>query len=240
MANPRTIYQMKVTKVIDHTPIVRELKLQNLSPQSFEFKAGQFVMLHVPDAESGKAALRAYSIASAEQRRDGFDLLFKFVETGKASTFVWHLKGEEVLQFTGPFGKVFFQEPPTEQIVFLNTGTGLSQHLCYLLSKKHLYPNLKYRMLFGVRTEKDLYHEQELNALKSELPNFQFEYVLSRPSDSWRGKKGYVQNFIDDFDYIKTPTTFYLCGNGGMIKETKEKLLNEGFDKSKIWSEAFD
>ncbi|MEN0059745.1 MAG: phenol 2-monooxygenase, partial [Bdellovibrio sp.] len=136
---------------------------------------------------------------------------------------------------------VFFQEPPTQQIVFLNTGTGLSQHICYLLSKKEQYPNLRYRLLFGVRTEKDIYYEKELAALQKDLPDFKYEYVLSRPSEAWTGKKGYVQNFISEFEYKDIPTTFYLCGNGAMIKEVKHQLLEvDGFEKSRIWSEAFD
>lgn len=228
-------------------------------------------MLHVPDLETGKPVLRAYSIASEEQRTDGFNLILKFVENGKASSYVWGLRGKETLSFTGPFGKVFFQEPPTEQIVFLNTGTGLAQHLSYLLSKKNLYPNLKYKMFFGLRHEEDLYYEKELFDLKKDLPNFEFEYILSRPGPTWAdrqagnqagsegdtqgvsgeskitgksgktGKTGYVQTFIETIDFEKTPTTFYLCGNGGMIKATKEILINQrGFDKARIWAEAFD
>src|SRR5207253_762522 len=148
-----------------------------------------------------------------------FRLIFKFVETGVASTFVWTLKGGETLKFTGPFGKVFFQEPPTEQVIFLNTGSGVSQHLCYLLSKKDDYPAVQYRMLFGVRSEKDIYLKEELDTLQDEFKNFKYEYVLSRPSEHWRGKKGYVQHFIKEFEYLTKPTTFYLCGNSGMIKE---------------------
>lgn len=240
MSAARTIYHMRVTEIIDHTPTVRELVLKTETPNEFAFKAGQFVMLHVPQGEA-KPALRAYSIASDDRTKDGFRLLFKFVENGLASTFVWQLKGGELLNFTGPFGKVFFQEPPTEQIVFLNTGTGLSQHICYLLSKKEQYPNLRYRMLFGVRTEKDMYYQKEIEVLEKELPDFKFEFVLSRPQDDWKGKKGYVQNFISEFDYKNIPTTFYLCGNGGMIKEVKHQLLEvDGFDKTKIWAEAFD
>ena len=235
----RVIYNMKIQSIVDHTPSVRELILKTDSPQQFQFKAGQFVMLHVPQAE-GKPALRAYSIASDERDVNGYKLLFKYVDNGKASEFVWKLKGDETLQMTGPFGKVFFQEPPTEQIVFLNTGTGLSQHLSYLLSKKEQYPELKYRLLFGMRTEQDCYYADELNALKKELPDFQWEFVLSRPSETWTGKKGYVQNFIGDYNYMNIPTTFYLCGNGGMIKATKEILLSQGFDPKKIWVEAFD
>jgi NAD(P)H-flavin reductase len=231
---------MKITKIQDHTPTVRELVVETLQPSEFQFRAGQFVMLHVPQPE-GKPALRAYSIASDEKIKNGFKLLFKLVPGGVASRYVWTLEGHETLKFTGPFGKVFFQEPPTEQIIFLNTGTGLSQHLCYLLSKKHQYPDLKYRLLFGVRSEADIYYKAELDALKAELTDFHYEYVLSRPTGDWAGKKGYVQHFLKEFEYKNTPTTFYLCGNGGMIKEVKHQLLEvDGIDKTKIWAEAFD
>lgn len=234
----RKIYDMKVESLRDLTSNVRELVIS--SSDEFIFKAGQFVMLHVPQGEGVKPALRAYSISSGEQNKNGFKLLFKYVDQGKASEFVWKLTGGETLQFTGPFGKVFFQEPPTEQIIFLNTGTGLSQHLSYLESKMAQYPNLGYKMYFGVRTEADIYYEPELQKLKASLPNFEYHYVLSRPPDSWTGKKGYVQNFIEsEVDWNK-PVTFYLCGNGGMIKATKEILASHNIPADKIWSEAFD
>lgn len=235
----RTIHQMKIVRLIDQTHNVRELHLKAVEPQEFQFRAGQFAMLHVPQPE-GKPALRAYSIASDDRNKSGFILLFKAVENGVASKFIWSLKGDETLQFTGPFGKVFFQEPPTQQIIFLNTGTGLSQHLSYLLSKKEAFPNLRYRMLFGVRSQRDMYSQDLLNQLVQELPDFKYEFVLSRPEAGWTGKVGYVQNFMSEFAYLSQPTTFYLCGNGGMIKDVKAKLEADNFDKTKIWAEAFD
>jgi CDP-4-dehydro-6-deoxyglucose reductase, E3 len=237
----RVVYEYKINSIIDHTHTIRELHLELTNHPEFNFKAGQFVMLHVPVPDGGKALLRAYSIASTDQDNKRFSLLFKSVEGGKATEYVWALKGDETLKFTGPFGKVFFQEPPTEQIVFLNTGSGLSQHMCFLLSKMDQYPNLKYKLYFGIRSEKDIYFKNELDALKAKLPNFEYNYVLSRASDSWTGKKGYVQNQLADFDYKNVPTTFYLCGNGAMIKDVKHQLLEvDGLDKTKVWSEAFD
>jgi ferredoxin-NADP reductase len=53
-------------------------------------------------------------------------------------------------------------------------------------------------------------------------------------------RKGYVQNHIREFEYMSTPTTFYLCGNGAMIKDTKEVLAADGFDASRVFAEAFD
>jgi ferredoxin-NADP reductase len=244
MASLRTQYKMRIKQIRDLTREVREVVVETAEPADFKFKAGQFVMLHVP--QEPKPALRAYSIASTDQQTNGFRLLFKYVKgvdgypDGVASRYVWALKGDETLIFTGPFGRVFFKEPPTEQIVFLNTGTGLSQHLCYLESKAEQYPNLRYRLLFGVRTQQDIYFQPELEALKARLPNFSYDYVLSRPTTDWKGKIGYVQKHIHELDYLKIPTTFYLCGNGAMIKDTKATLEADNFDKTRIHVEAFD
>jgi CDP-4-dehydro-6-deoxyglucose reductase len=134
MSTGRTVYQMRVEQIIDHTPTVRELVIKAESPERFVFKAGQFITLHVP--HEPKPALRAYSIASDERDEQRLRLLFKYVENGVASTFIWKLQGQELLNVTGPFGRVLFKEPPSQQILFLNTGTGLSQHFSYLVSKK--------------------------------------------------------------------------------------------------------
>lgn len=249
--NPtRIIRKMKVAKIADYTSQIRELFIQCSEPSEFEFRAGQFVMLHVPpdlskgpNDENGKPlkpALRAYSIASTDQRKDGFRLVFKYVEGGLASKFVWDLQEGAMLDFTGPFGRVFFQEPPTEQVVFLNTGSGVSQHFSFIESNMKKYPAIRYRMLFGVRHESDIYYREELNRLKSNLKDFEFDYCLSRAKDDWKGPKGYVQNHIDRFDYLNIPTTFYLCGNGAMIKDVKTKLEASGFDMKRVFAEAFD
>ena len=233
----RALLPMRVTRVMDHTPQIRELFID--SPEPFAFRAGQFVMLHVP-AEP-KALLRAYSIASDARRTNGFRLIFKSVEGGAASKFVWDLKGGETLNFTGPFGRVFFKEPPTEQLLFLNTGSGVSQHMSFLLTHGEAWPNVRMRLLFGVRREEDTYYRDELEALKRKLPNFDYDFVLSRASDSWTGKRGYVQAHVDDWDWKTVPTTFYLCGNGAMIKDVKKHVIEEGgLDAAHVLSEAFD
>lgn len=239
MSSQRILYKMKAKSIVDLTPTVREVLIETSEPDQFSFQAGQFVTLHVP--QEPKPALRAYSIASDDRQKNGFVLLFKKVDGGIASNYIWSLKGGETLNFTGPFGRVFFKEPPTSQVVFLNTGTGLSQHLSYLISKAEKHPNVRYRMLFGVRNEEDMYYQSELDRLTTQLKDFRYEFVLSRPSENWKGKKGYVQNFIEEFEYKSIDTTFYLCGNGGMIKETKHHLIeSNAFDKTRILSEAFN
>ena len=189
----RQLLKMRLKEIRDYNPLIRELFLQCEDPAQFHFKAGQFVMLHVP-AEP-KALLRAYSIASDDRRKDGYRLIFKFVEGGLGSKFVWSLKGGELLDFTGPFGRVVFSDPPREQVIFLNTGSGVSQHFSFIESNVEKHPDVKYRLLFGVRTEADIYYVEELERLKKLARDFKYEFVLSRASESWTGKRGYVQNF---------------------------------------------
>lgn len=232
---------MRVTRIADYTPLIRELFLDCEEPSEFEFRAGQFIMLNVPSSEPGaKPVLRAYSVASSEHRKNGYRLVFKYVDNGVASKYIWGLAEGARIEFTGPFGRVFFKEPPTEQAIFLNTGSGISQHFSFIESNLQKYPNLRYRLLFGVRTENDIYYRDELDRLKSQLKDFEYEFVLSRASEEWSGKRGYVQNFIDAYDYMKIPSTFYLCGNGAMIKDVKTKLSGDGFDPKMIFAEAFD
>jgi ferredoxin-NADP reductase len=237
MSTRRPPFAARVQEILDHTPSVRELRFELPTGQEFSFQSGQFVMLHVPSAN--KPLLRAYSVASSDQFTNAFRLIFKYVPQGAASEFVWSLKGSENLTFTGPFGRVFFKEPVADQVVFLCTGTGIAPHLSYLHSRSHLLMNKKCFMFFGVAQEADIFCERELLEIKKTIPHFHYEIVLSRPSLHWTGRRGYVQNFLHETHFDKHKTDFYLCGNGAMIKETRELLERHQIAPEQIHSEAF-
>jgi ferredoxin-NADP reductase len=242
----RKIRSATLTEIRDYTTQIRELFLK--TEESFEFRSGQFVMLHVPQPGAAKPALRAYSIASTDKRTDGFRLVFKAVQNGLASRYVWKLKEGETVRFTGPFGRVFFREPPTEQVIFLNTGSGISQHFSYLESFVERYPKLNAHLVFGLRHETDAYYLNELGALAKRLPGLSYQYAFSRPMQSIAELnragipcfKGYVQDALEPLQPVAKPTTVYLCGNGAMIKSTKAKLESMGFDLNQVVEEAFD
>ena len=192
----KNLYPMRITALKDLTPRIRWLKLQNEGSETFTFRAGQFVNLQVPQGEGARPLQRAYSLASSEEDPDTFELLFSYVPEGKASRYIWDCREGDLLNFTGPFGRLFFKEPPSSRLVFLNTGTGISQHYAYLQSHKKKYPSLKGTLLFGLRYEEDLFYREEMENLKRDLPHFHCEYVLSRPTANWKGKSGYVQDFL--------------------------------------------
>jgi NAD(P)H-flavin reductase len=234
----RTIFETRLRSITPLTPLLRELVVEFVNPPTMDFQAGQFVMLHVPDPEAGKPILRAYSLASDDRKKSEFKLLIKLFGEGKASQFIKNLKGGETLQFTGPFGKLLFKEPAAKQVLLLCTGAGLSQHISFLLSHGHKYPNSNFHLMIGVWNEGEMFYQKELSSLQ--IKNYKHEFVLDSPAENWKGKKGFVTDFLGQFDLKTTDTHVYLCGNPAMIKGAKEILIEKNqFPADRIFAESF-
>ena len=71
-------------------------------------------------------------------------------------------------------------------------------------------------------------------------PNFRFQFNLSKPSESWKGKKGYVQDMLADFVPRPNEKDFYICGLKKMIEGVTEKLTALGVPTTQIHYERFD
>lgn len=236
----RNILKTNLRKISQLTPTIVELDLEMIEPKQLLYKAGQFVMLNIPPKlDQKRPTLRAYSIASDANDSSGFKLVVKLVPNGVGSEFIRPLKNNAELGFTGPYGKLLFVEPPTEQVILLSTGAGISQHTSYLLTHGSKYPNTRFHMLIGVWNEKEIFYENILGEIKNRVKNFDYAFVLDKPLNKWTGLTGYVTNHIQKFDYKKINTTFYLCGNPAMVNNAVEGLKAEGIDQSKIHAEAF-
>lgn len=223
------------------TPTMRELTLKCQPGSELKFKTGQFTMLHVPMAgEPDRPEKRAYSLASADGDSSGFKLLIKLVPGGVASEFIKTLKEGISLDFTGPFGKCLFLTPPAENVLFLCTGAGLSQHYSMLASSAHLFPQTKFHLRLGVWNKEEVFYEKELAALKAAIPHFSYEFFLDQGHAGWNGRVGYVTDGLKDLGIKATSHHVYLCGNPAMIKGAKQILLEElQFPKDRLLAEAF-
>lgn len=236
----RNILKTTLKKVSALTPTLYELDIEMQEPSQLNFKAGQFLMLNIPPKEGQKRpTLRAYSIASDANYKSGFKFIIKMIQNGVGSEYLRAKIPGDRLEFTGPFGKLLFLEPPSKQVLLISTGAGLSQHLSYLLTHGPKYPDVRFRLLLGVWNEQEIFYETELAALKKKVADFEYEYVIDTPSSSWKGLKGFVTEHVARFDYRTTPTTFYLCGNPAMINSVTERLKSDGVTEQQILAEAF-
>ncbi len=198
------------------------------------------MMLNIPPEPGQKRpTLRAYSMASDANDSAGFSFLVKLVPGGLGSEYLNSKCEGDELQFTGPFGKLLFLEPPTSQVMMICTGAGLSQHLSFLLTHGPRFTETKFRLLVGVWNEKEIFHEPLLKSLKTKIKNFDFQFCLDKAEKSWSGLKGYVTDHLESFDCINDRTTIYLCGNPAMINGVTDKLKAGGMKPEQILAEAF-
>lgn len=208
--------------------------------EALAFTPGQFVS--VIDREDGKEVTRAYSIASP-RGGNRFALCLNRVEDGIVSPWLFALKPGDEVEIHEPLG-YFTLRHPGHKAVFVATGTGIAPFRSMLLD--HLprtEPDIT--LLFGVRYEEGLLYREELEELAERYKSFRFMPTITRPTESWRGRRGRVQAHLDEALSIRTPDELatidvYICGLKEMVDDVRKELKRRGFDRKQIIYEKYD
>lgn len=229
----------KVVKIEDETPNTRRLFIQATSSPTFSFLPGQFVTLNLPIHEKKNRRLRSYSIASAPNDSNIFELIIVLVEDGLGSSFIFNnLKVGDEITFRGPVGVFVLPETIDRDIFMICTGTGIApfRSMIFHLYKQQI-PTKKIHLIFGTRTRKDLLYHKEFLDLQEKFPRFTYTPVLSR--ESWEGKSGYVHPIYLECCANNPEAQFMICGWKKMVDEASENLRRMGFDKKQIQFELY-
>ena len=229
---------MKATlvEVREIAPLVRHFVFEVPEVREFYFVPGQFVSLthHI----AGKEITRPYSIAS---KPDGnrFDLCLNLVEDGSFSPWLFSLKEGDEIETTAPLG-FFVLRNPQRNAVFVATGTGIAPLRSMLEAWLGQDDPRQFTLLFGVRYEHGLLYRDEFEELARKHPNFRFWPVLSRPSSSWSGRTGHVQEHLPEALEDRRDIDVYICGLKAMVDDVRALLKGMGFDRKQIIYEKYD
>jgi len=83
-------------------------------------------------------------------------------------------------------------------------------------------------LFWGLRSQRDLYYQEELRELTRQFPKFSFVTTLSRPEAGWTGATGRVTTLVRDRVPSVRNMAVYLCGNSGMIQEVTALIQARG------------
>lgn len=233
----------KVIKIENETALSRRFWIQVPELESFDFKPGQFVTLDLPIHEQKNKRWRSYSIASAPDGTNVFELIIVLLEGGLGTNYLFnHVNiGSEIL-LRGPQGKFTLPEPLQEDVYLICTGTGIApfRSMVHYLHN-HKMPHQHIHLIFGCRKKEDGLYINELKALELEEPGFSFHPCYSREEVIPEGAhKGYVHPVYELLtDQGKKPAKFFLCGWKNMIDEAKERILAMGYDRKAIHLELY-
>ncbi len=254
-------FQTFTARLIRSAPLsglTKHLEFEMDGIPRFGFVAGQWLSFKT-NKPDGEEIIRAYSIASPPEDNNRFALCLNRVQDGFMSNFVCDMKEGEEISCQGPFGD-FILRPPMRDTIFIATGTGIAPFRSMLHwlfasdaeSEKdgrgrpfsiHAHPRHQGKqlyLLFGNRTEKDIYYHDEFQRLAEEHPNFNYLPTLSRGDPEWKGLRGYVQEHVPGIVAGRTDMHAYICGLDKMVKANRDLLKSLGWDRKSILYEKYD
>ncbi len=239
------LFQTAVIKdIFHHTEHIRSFILEVPEMPVFDFTPGQFVTLELPISDRRSQRLRSYSIASAPDGTNTFELLISHKAGGSGTTYLFNEgKPGLTIPFRGPAGTFILPETLPRDICMICTGTGIApfrSQILQLIQKPE--PSVQIHLVFGARHLADAIYYSELTAIASRHPHFHYHVALSRETDpSWKGHTGYVHDLYASIaNNGKADLDFYLCGWHKMISDAKDHIAKMGYDKERVHLESYD
>jgi len=234
-------FATRLVRSISLSAQTKHLEFEVPGVPRFGFVAGQWLSFKT-NKPDGEEITRAYSIASPPGEDNRFALCLNRVQDGFMSNFLCDMKVEEEISSQGPFGD-FILRPPLRDTLFIATGTGIAPFrsiLHWLLADPVRHQDKQLWLLFGNRTEADIYYHQEFLDLAAGHANFHYLPTLSRGAPEWQGLRGYVQEHVPRIVTGRSDMHAYICGLDKMVKANRELLKGLGWDRKSILYEKYD
>lgn len=210
------------------------------------FTPGQYCELS-PKVGSAAGVTRSYSFANVPDANGTSRSAEFFIRKVPGGRFTEWLFGEakigDSLDVNAPFGE-FVLRDSSAPILAVAGGSGLAPVLSMLEGAlQSLKRPREVTLVFGARSQADLYMLDELEALRREWPvSFDFVPILANePADSaWQGRRGLIVDHLTDVlgDSLGAQQA-YLCGPPGMIDSCVGGLKAGGLPESEIYFDKF-
>jgi ferredoxin-NADP reductase len=233
----------KIIRIENETASTKKFWIQIPELERFDFIPGQFVTLDLPIHEQPNKRWRSYSIASAPDGTNIFELIIVLMEGGLGTTYLFN---EAVVgtafPVRGPQGHFVLTDPITTDIFMVCTGTGIAPFRSMIHHIHHNnIPHKDIYLVYGTRKCQDALYLEELLDLKKKLPSFHYFPTFSREETVAEGLSiGYVHGVYEQLMVGKTEMPhFYLCGWKDMITEARQRIQDLGVDKKSIHFELY-
>lgn len=224
---PIQVLQASVDRVHDLTHDVRQLDFRLREPKEMQFKSGQFISFDITPPGGPRTIIRPYSIASPPSESDRLAIVFNRVPGGRGSTYLFSLREGDTVAFEGPQGS-FQLRDRTRDMLFVATGTGIAPIRSMLFDLANSGFTGAARLYWGLRTQRDVYYQQEFETLMAGFPQGSFTIALSRPDPEWHGYTGRVTGLVEEHVTSVKGLEVYLCGNHAMIRDVTEIIRRKG------------
>lgn len=207
------------------------------------FTPGQFARLQVEvDNDEGEPEKFAnpYSLLNTPDEKFA-EVYFNIVDDGKVSNGLAALKPGDTLEIAQPCVGFFVlkQIPVCKHLWMLSTGTGIGPYLSMLKTEEAWERFEKIVLVHAVPHAGELNYTELIEQFKQDRPEqFQYIPVVSREEHevALRGRiPALIENGVLELkaglEINKENSHVMLCGNSGMLKDSKAILKERGMDR---------
>lgn len=212
------------------------------------FQAGQFARLQIEalangQGESGKLEkfTNPYSLINVPEEQYG-EVYYNTVPDGKVSNGLAALQAGDTLEIAQPCVGFFVLSQIPQDVKYLwmlSTGTGIGPYLSMLKTNVAWERFEKVVLVHAVPHANELCYSDVIEKFKIDHPDqFHFIPIVSR-DNHLDALKGRIPSLIQDgslekaagLKIEKEDSHVMLCGNSGMLKDSKAVLKERGMDR---------
>lgn len=232
--HPSRVMRCRVVELEDLTHDIKGVRLAIEAGGPFVFSAGQYAQL-----EFAPGLSRHYSMANTP---DDPELVFHIrrMPGGRTSTHVAsELRPGDKVKAGGPLGVAYLRDRHAGPVLLVAGGSGLAPIQAILATLLARGTEAPITLYFGVRSERDLYHEKLLADLAARHPNFRFHVVLSEQKGARNRRYGLVHEAIGEDFTDASGIMAYLAGPPVMVEAASALLAARGAAPRQIHADAF-
>ena len=159
---------------------------------------------------------------------------------GIASSYIFNLKPGDKVTISGPYGEFFIKDTKRE-MVYVGGGAGMAPLRSHLFHLFHtLKTGRKVSYWYGARSKREMFYDDQFQAIQDKFPNFSYNVALSDPmkEDNWTGYTGFIHQVVLDNYLLKhedpTEIEYYMCGPPMMNKAVTGMLYDLGVEDEMI------
>lgn len=231
---PRQLPVRAANKVwLAHDVLGLTLKLPK--GDGFQYLPGQYIDLLLDDGRR-----RSFSVAN-RPNGETLELHIRVTPEGRFANWAANDMPERaILRLEGPLGAFYLREDSSRPIVMVAGGTGIAPIHAMLDELLARGTQRTVHLLWGVRSERDLYLDARLREWAAAHPGFRYTPVLSEPDADWRGATGFVHEALLQAHPTLSGFEAYLSGPPVMVRAGKDASIKAGVDADHLYYDSFD
>ncbi|CAM6092304.1 unnamed protein product [Calypogeia fissa] len=163
--------------------------------------------------------MRPYTPVTGPDVKGHFDLVVKIYPQGKMTQHLTKLREGDTLEVKGPIPKIPYAPNMKKKIGMVAGGTGITP-MFQVIQEILANPadDTQVTLIYANSTPDDILLKSELDEFAQLHPNFKVHYVVSHPTNAWKGGVGHI-NFDKIMKGLPAPssdTLIFVCGPPGM------------------------